>query len=270
MKGNMILVDALSDAIRTSYQSIYVKSETPVSLLLVADTDLGKSKLIMHHMPQATRLNVEILTDVSASGLYKIVKDKTDPVCIVIPDFHSVVSHRAPVTEGTINALMTLLEDGAMKVSVGPGEPLELKGKRASLITAMTPGILKGKAGKWRRLGFLRRVLPVNYCYSDATVTAIHNSIKAGEYHRPIPKFSLPVTEPQFVGIPKPLDKEIQDLAVMVSVNLANRGFTAHKFFRVYTQARALLQKRNTVIKQDVEDLRNFSKFCNLEVPFQI
>ena len=261
----MILVNRLSDAIETAYQSIYVKGETPLSLLLIADTDHGKSNLILNYIPDVDHLSVERLSDVSAMGIYRAVKDKVDPVAIVIPDFHAVLSHRASVTEGTLNALMTLLQDGALKISVGPGEPIELHGKRASLITAMTPGILNGRAGRWRKLGFLRRLLPVHYAYSDQTAKLIHNSIRSGEYHVKLPRFKLAVNTTQIVLIPRPLDEQIQNLAEVVSIQLENRGFTAHKFFRVYAQARALMHSRNKVNEQDVKELVAFSRFCNLE-----
>ena len=270
MKGNMILVNAIAETIKTSYQSVYVKGETPLSLLLLADTDHGKSGLILNFVPEAEHLQVERLSDVSAMGLYRAVKDKSDPVVLVIPDFHAVISHKASVTEGTLNALMTLLQDGAMKISVGPGEPVELKGKRASLLTAMTPGMLVGRAGRWRKLGFLRRLLPIHYTYSEATAMRIHKSIKSGEYHVPPKHFKLPVTQPQIVRIPKPIDSEIESLAIAVSVQLENRGFTAHKFFRVFAQARALIRKHNIVDRKDFSDLMEFSKFCNLDTPQQI
>jgi hypothetical protein len=266
----MILVNALSQILQTCYQSVFVKGEIPLSLLLLADTDHGKSQLILSYLPVVKHLSIEKLSDVSSTGLYKAVKDKTDPVTIVIPDFHAIISHRASVTEGTINALMTLLQDGAMKIGVGPGEAIELKGKRANLITAMTPGLLAGRAGRWRKLGFLRRMLPVHYTYSEATAMKIHASIKAGEYHHTIEHFILPVDEPQIVRIPQPIDADIQNLAIGVSAKLENRGFTAHKFFRVYAQARALLHRRNTIAKDDFEDLVEFSKFCNLDTPEQI
>jgi len=266
----MILVNRLSSALQVCYQSVYVKGETPLSLLLIAETDHGKSNLILNYIPTAGRLNVEKLSDASALGLYKAVKDKTDPVTLVIPDFHKIISHKASVTEGTINALMMLLQDGVMKVSVGPGEPLELHGKRANLLTAMTPGMLAGRAGRWRRLGFLRRMLPVNYTYSDVTAKKIHESIRTGEYHSKAPTFSLPVTDPQIVTISREWSQRIEDLAIFVSSRLENRGFTAHKFFRVFCQAHSLMNKRNAVNEQDYKALEDFSAFCNLDTPVQI
>jgi len=267
---NMILIDTLAECIKTCYQSVFVKNEVPLSLLLLAETDHGKSQLILNYCPHVEHLQVERLTDTSSMGLYKAVKDKSDPVMLVIPDFHAVISHRASVTEGTLNALMTLLQDGAMKVSVGPNEPIELKGKRASLLTAMTPGMLLGRAGRWRRLGFLRRLVPVYYTYSEATAMKIHKSIKDGEYHRILPSFKLPVTTPQIVQIPKPIDTEIERLAVTISARLENRGFTVHKFFRVYCQARALLHGRNRVTDREFKELEKFSQFVNLYTPEQI
>lgn len=266
----MIGIESIAEALKIAYQSVYVKGEIPLSMILLADTDSGKSNLILNYIPKVEHLCVEKLSDASATGLYRAVKDKTDPVAIVIPDFHAVVSHKASVVEGTINALMSLLQDGVMKVSVGPQESLELKGKRANLITAMTPGIMAGRAGKWRKLGFMRRLLPIHYTYSPATAARIHDSIRSGEYHYDMPDFKLAITTPQVVKIPHPLDSEIQNLAITVSATLENRGFTAHKFFRVFCQSRALSKKRNIVTRDDVQALMEFSKFCNLDVPQQI
>jgi len=270
----MVAVEPLTEAIRTAYQSVFVANEKPLSLLLIAETDSGKSDLILSYRPVAEcvlkAIHVETLSDVSASGLYRIVRDKTNPVIIIIPDFHAVVSHKTSVTENTINSLMSLLQDGVMKVSVGPGEPVELKGKRASLITAMTPGILSGKAGKWRKLGFMRRLLPVHYTYSETTSRAIHESIRKGEYYRDVKPLTVPVVAPQVVTIPAPFDSQVEDLAKDVSRNLENRGFTAHKFFRVYAKSRALIHGRNRVTEVEYKELLEFSDFCNLSDAKQI
>jgi hypothetical protein len=266
----MIRVESLSEVIRIAYQSVYVKGECPLSLLFIAETDHGKSHLILSYIPEVEHMNIEKLTDASAMGIYKAVRDKTGPVTLVIPDFHSIVSHKASVTEGTINALMSLLQDGVMKIGVGPGEAIELKGKRANLITAMTPGILAGKAGKWRKLGFLRRMLPVCYSYSEDTALLIHNSIRTGEYHHELKTFRLTVTTPQVVIIKSPIDSDIQKLSILVSQYLGNRGFTVHKFFRVYCQARALLFGRNIVNEEDMNSLTEFARFCNPDSPQEV
>jgi hypothetical protein len=266
----MIKVESLAEAVRIAYQSVYVKGETPLSLLLIADTDSGKSNLILNYIPKVEHLCVEKLTDASAMGIYRCIKDKVDPVTLVIPDFHAIVSHKASVTEATINALMSLLQDGVMKVSVGPSEAVELKGKRANVITAMTPGILQGKAGKWRKLGFMRRLLPIHYTYSSATTKLIHDSIRAQEYHKPIKEFTLTVTTPKTVAVPTSISQDIQNLATVASATLENRGFTCHKFFRVFAQARALSKNRTSVTNDDLQALADFSQFCNLDVPVQL
>jgi hypothetical protein len=267
----MIAIGILREAIITTYQSMFLKDETPLSLMLISETDHGKSSIMLNLLPDEKQIDAEVLTDTTAMGLYQKLQAKSRPCVIIIPDFHSVVSHRASVSEGTITAFLSILQEGVMKIAVGPNMVLSLNGKKASLITGMTPGFLSGRAGRWRKLGFLRRVLPLNYTYTNLTTKAIHDSIRKGEYAKDKANhFICPIDKPRHVIIPAPIDQAIQNLSVSVASQLENRGFTCHKFFRVYCQARALLRKADKVIEADFEDLNRIVPLVNLETPFQL
>ena len=262
----MIRVKKLQEVLKTAFASLKVKGEKPLSLLLIADTDSGKSRLLLtYRLPKA-----EIISDVTSKGLYNILTENKDCEMIVIPDFNAVVSHRPSVSNATVTALLSLMEEGMMKVS-DAGGTRDMKMRKISVITAMTTGMTKAKAGKWRQLGLLRRFLPVFYTYSEETSKAIHASIRDGNYSTAlIADFVKVPSEKQFVSIPKKISFEIERYSKVISRTLESRGFTAHKFLRVYTKARALLDGRRVVSKKDFEDMMEAGEFVRLDHPNEI
>lgn len=156
-----------------------VKGVQPVSAVLIAGSDAGKTQLLLEHIPTTCR----ILNDFHYSSILPMLEGKNgdSPKRIIVPDFNLVLSHRPVVASLTCALLLGLMGegldeipgvDGASKLRI---EKLRDKGVRLSMLTAMTGQMFRAKRGKWRDTGFLRRMLPIHYKYSSSTVAKIQD-----------------------------------------------------------------------------------------------
>ena len=259
----MIGVDKILDIIRTAYASAYLKTDKPISLLIIAEPDSGKSQLILSY-----RMNgAECLTDVTSKGLWEVLKTKENgkPVILVIPDFNAILSHRPAVSGPTLGALLSLLEEGTMKLA-DPHGVRDMKGQKVSLITAITPVLFAQKVRRWKASGFFRRFIPIHYKYSQETTDKINLSIQNGLYTQEFTVTEIKLPEKKvFVTLPKTIAKEVNEFSKLISERVESRGFTIHKSFRSYVKARALLRQSRTVTKVDLEDLKRAAQFVRIE-----
>jgi hypothetical protein len=264
----LIGMEPVLEILRTVVMSGYVKAERPVSILLIALPDSGKSEAIMHYFtPQ-----IKVMSDFTAKGLLRIVQGQAEKrTFIIAPDLNMVISHKPSVANLTFGCLLSLLQEGTMKISDGGGEN-EYKGARIGFAAAITPSVLSGKAGRWRGTGLLRRLLPVYYDLSDDTINKVHLQIREGNYKADgeIVNLKCPA-EPMIVVIPKDIRQKVDELCRLVSnERLEPRGFSPHKHFRCYVKARALIHGRNKVIDQDFQDLKRATEFFRLDRGRQI
>jgi hypothetical protein len=246
--------------------------------MIIAEPDHGKSQLILESVSK----DAEILSNFSSKGLYDVVAkcqaiDPKAPIVLVVPDFNAIVERKASTSNATIANLLSILEEGTMKISDGGGTH-DLKGVTASMITAMTPGTLKGRESKWKKSGFLRRFIPIYYEYCPETAAKIHRSIINGDYKQAFTESELKLPKKKLrVSIPTHLGEKIKDLGLVISERVGHRGFTVHKHFRSYAKARCILRcgfstrkKKLEVSPRDVEDIRALMEFISLEKPRQI
>ncbi len=267
----MIGVQRILKILEVCYNSMMVKDERAISLILIAETDCGKSQLLLDYKPKTELFRIEAYTDVTSTGLYNLVGESEKPIIIIVPDLHTIVGHRSGVSGPTINALLSLLQDGVLKTGVGPQRQADLAGKRAALFTALTPKTFAGKAGKWRETGFLRRLLPIYYTYSDATETAIHNYIASGKYVGDNGyNIKIKAVSPRYISVSKEMSEIIKQETLITKTKLESRGFTAHHFFRTYCKSSAILSNRSAVNKEDIIALRDLLRFTSYDEPEKV
>jgi hypothetical protein len=267
----MIGVTRLLKILEVCYNSMMVRNERAISLILIAETDCGKSQLLLDYKPTTEAFRVEAYTDVTSTGLYRIVGQSEKPIIIIVPDLHTIVGHKAGVSGPTVNALLSLLQDGVLKTGVGPQQEGNLQGKRAALFTALTPKTFSGKAGKWRETGFLRRLLPIYYTYSDATEAAIHNYIASGKYVNDNGySIKIKAVTPRAISVSREMSEIIKQETLVTKTKLESRGFTAHHFFRTYCKANAIIANRTAVNKDDIKELRDLLRFTSYDEPEKV
>ncbi len=288
----MIGTDELARALRVIQFSNNVAGARPLSALIIGPSGGGKSMLLMNSAFQKSK----ILQDFTSESLFHFV-DKERPAHIIVPDFNTVISHKPTVANLTIAFLLSLLGEGASEIPGIDGKSkfdlhaLQKDGYRCAFLTATTWQMFRSRRGKWRDLGFLRKLVPIYYSYQARTVIAINKSIQHGIKHeyRNGSKPMLGKTKsgkPENVKLPEALAIEINNLATetlkqlswnyksktgfVTSTQAVDYSFDLHLWMQTFVRAAALLRGSHIVQQKDLDFIRDFSRFIRYDRPEEI
>lgn len=236
-----------------------IKNAKPISMLLIADTETGKTQILevfMNLKPViwANDLSAHVIVDEVAPA---VEKGKTH---ILIPDFLKVLGHQKMVTRNTMTMLNSIMEEGLKNVMFY-GTRKEFKEPvRCGIIAAMTKDAYNSREKYWSSIGFVGRCIPVSFSYSDDTKLKIHQHIREGF---PTKAIEIITGKQMKVEIPSGIAEKVQDLAITRTP--FSTGFRLHKQLRSLLQAHALFCGRSKVKKEDYEEIRRLSKFMNVD-----
>ena len=284
----MIGVDRLRKALTIIAATASVKNGSgPVSANLIAPSDAGKSVLFLSSQPQ----NAMVVNDFTFATLIKILSKEKPPAYLVVPDLNVVISHKPAVASLAMALLLSLMAEGVTDIP-GIDEESKLKarklkerGVRVALLTGCTPEMFQGKRGQWRKTGFLRRMLPLNYTYSKDTEDAIQKSIAAGEDGLRYFHVRAPKVKAGTVTINQKASADLRTMSDQVTSQLqwaySHAGksgtvqaqaypFSPHKMLRQLAPASALIHKRASVGPSDIAAVRDIAKFMRYDRPEEI
>ena len=169
----MIGTEKLELIIELALWSGCLENERPLSLLIIAKPESGKSQLVLSY--KGNNPGVVVISDCTAWGLQKaFLNEMKDKLIhhIIIPDLITPLS-RQPATVATFVAFLNgLTEEGIVEVHTF-AQDLKVEGLNVGLISTITPSILNDSRHRWTRMGFLSRMLPVAYKYSQETAQKV-------------------------------------------------------------------------------------------------
>jgi hypothetical protein len=131
---------------------------------------------------------------------------------------------------------------------------------RCGVVAAITRDAYDAREQHWKSIGFVGRCLILSFSYSDKTKLKIHEHIRNGFPARTI---EIITSRPTTVEIPNNIADRVQDLAIARTP--FSTGFRLHKQLRSLIQANALYCGRSKVKLQDFMEVRQLSKFLNLD-----
>jgi hypothetical protein len=257
-----------------------------LSVQLIAPSDAGKSELLLSHLPPRAR----IINDFTFASMVALMKAKPAPKWIVVPDFHAAISHKPAVATLAMSLLLSLLGEGVTEVPGIDGRAVlqatraKKRGITFALMTALTPEMFWGKRGKWRATGLLRRLVPINYTYSEATKRAIQRSIRKGNDTLEYTHITHALPKPGPVNISSVVSTELEKLSERVAVDqlrwdIGRPGrapkiehavefpFSVQKTLRQYARAVALLDGSNVVTMAHMPAILDFTRFMRYDRP---
>lgn len=286
----MIGVERLQKVLAVVGASASVKNGSgPISVNLIAPSDAGKTQLILSAQPP----NARVLNDFTTASLLRLLDTQKPPTFLIVPDLNTVISHKPAVATLTMAFLLSLLAEGVTEIP-GVDEAVKLKAKnlkargvRVALITGMTPEMFHTKRGAWRKTGFLRRLVPIHFAYSDETLAKIQDSIQNGSDSL---AYRHQVQRPparRDIELPKKIEEGIRRLSEQVTerqliwtartkdglerIQQAHEyPFSAHKTLRQFTRAAALLDNRRTAQQKDLTTVRDIVRFMRYDRPEEI
>jgi hypothetical protein len=254
----LIDVDDLIKLVNLAILTGRIKNAKPISMLLIADTETGKTQILevfmnLKSVIWANDLSAHVIVDEVAS---QVEKGKTH---VLVPDLLKVLGHQKVVTRNTMTMLNAIMEEGLKNVMFY-GTRKEFKQPvRCGVIAAITRDAYRAREKYWSSIGFVGRCIPVSFSYSKATKLKIHEHIRKG-----FPSSIIETVKgrPTKVEIPSKIAEEVQTLAIARTP--FSTGFRLHKQLRALVQAHALYSGRAKAKMHDLEEIKRLSKFLNL------
>lgn len=284
--------EKFKNMIKYSIATAFVKPDkknimfSPVNLLLIASAECGKTRLLNQIKCVKTYTTLDLSPKIITSKIVPLL-EKQEIAFLVIPDMIQMMGHKKTTSGSTIGFLNALIEEG-IKDSDFYGLEFHLKKPvSAGLITAITTEEFYDNILKWNNIGFLHRILPISYDYSETTVQDIHNIISSGELFKEINEINVKKNKPVSIDIPKLIGSEIQILVYKIvdrfkelrvktykggknrnpkEVYFDIKGFRLHDRLRQIIRAICFIDskgKRKIVNADDFLKLRDISEILN-------
>lgn len=257
VETSLIYLDEIIELTRLCILSGKVKNkENPVSAILIGGSETGKSEMINIFRDLD---NTMIANDLSGRMIIDHIAPKVlneGKTHILIPDFIKVLSHGKKVTQNCITMLNIATQEGLDNIVFYGLQKQFPKIVKFGVITAVTKEAYYVRKRYWEKIGFISRLMPISYEYSEATKRRIHEHIARGS-----PKHIIELSKkrPRKIEIPEIYANQIK--AVSVAKSPFSTGFRLHKQLRVIAQTNALLNDRNVVNKEDIDKLLDYTKY---------
>lgn len=277
-KEKMLKLEKIERLVELALISGYIKNDNPLSLILIAEPETAKTKILSKFDCKGTKIYADISQKEISKNLG--VWQKENIHHIIIPDLTKVISHRLTTVDATISYFNALMEEG-IKESLYYGQSLTLpKPYNCGLLTAITTNMFYTKYKKWDSMGFLTRFLPVSYDYNKATISEIHNEIKnknTFNESKKIKKYGQ-----KYIEIPEDIASMVnvktQELAERISqqfikvkmqggkeitIRTVIKGFRLHYRLRQLIRAIALSNNNDKVTWKDAEEFYSLIPYIN-------
>jgi hypothetical protein len=265
-------MELVREAVETVILTGRLVGHAPVSLLLVASPESGKTSVVLEKDCQG----ILALTDVTGRGLQELCRQRAEVSHFVLNDLIAVGAHKASVSRYTFSMLNAMTEEG-ISATATPGGFEKYTGGRRGIIASVPTSIAKDGRNWWNKIGLTSRMLPLAFKHSIDLNLRIKTAIVNGASQKnPKPKgevltFKIPA-EPIRVYIPPVIASAVREVAEAVSAKFKEEGYRRVKQFLALASAHVLLRtwKNPRVGKGDVEFLRKLAPYVSYTTPREI
>src|SRR2546430_8207419 len=180
VKTGLMRVDDLIKLVNLALLTGRLKNGKPVSMLLIADTETGKTQVLetfMNLRPViwANDLSAHVIVDEVAP-----LVEQGKKTHVLIPDLLKVLGHQKVVTRNTITMLNSIMEEGLKNVMFYGTRKEFARPVKCGIIAAITKAGYTARVKYWESIGFVGRCIPVSFSYSEETKKTIHDHIRKG------------------------------------------------------------------------------------------
>lgn len=266
----MLRTEQLEHILKLALLTPYIKGERPVSLLIAARVESGKTELIKK-ADVGVDNGVVYLNDVTAWGIQNKYLDKIvsgEIKTIVIPDLITPLSRSSDTVETLISFLNGLIEEGVCELQTFARSISLSMPARCNLITCIAKEFLEDRRHRWTKVGFMSRVIPVSYEYGASSIYAIMQSIARREYRNEenFSNLNFP-DEPIEINLPEEIALKIASYAPQIvdAGHFAHAlyGFRLQKQLQTLCMANTLLEGRETTNDFDFDTIVTLGDFMN-------
>lgn len=286
MKNKLIGMDFAVEVIQTVLLTGQLADEKPVSLLIIASPESGKTtaarkaNLSVSSDKRGEELAVA-LTDTTGKGLLKVIREHPRATHVIFNDLAIVTGHKSHVINYLFSVVSALIEEGVVKTADPEGiQPYGAEGLKG-IIGCITPRLVRDQRFVWNKTGLTTRMLPFFYRQG------IDVQLKAEKYHAGLKDYSTGSRErtlllPEHkmkVAVSESRKEQILELAKDLAKKLSREGRSKKDpdyeelgyrriiQFRSLAKAHSLLthpgEHEPRVHKVNIEFLRKLSRFVS-------
>lgn len=274
-QGDWVGLIGVSDVmllIELALYSGYIRQERSVNLLIIANPESGKTEMLL-----AFRNNrgLKVPTDITA---YKILEQYGDAMSageikhLIIPDLITPISKKQETAMQFVGFLNALIEEGVIDYeSYLIQRDYANQPARVGLLTSITPEYLADKRHRLIQAGFMSRMLPVCYSYTEATAGRIRQYLASRSYHREEEGIMLQLPEDmRDIQLPLPMTERIIERATVLGQATETYGFRYQRQLQVLAMASALKSGRDTVNQEDIDTILRLTYLMDMNNPVRL
>lgn len=290
MKNKLIGMDFAVEVVQTVLLTGYLDDEKPVSLLIIASPESGKTTATRNAnisvRPDGHGEELAVaLTDTTGKGLLRIVREHPRATHIIFNDLSITAGHKNHVVKYLFGVISAMTEEGLSKIA-DPGGVSSYDGEGVKgIIGCITPRLARDQRFIWNVTGLTTRMLPFFY------EQGVNIQLKVRRYHagllhsgRPDETRSLVIPlKKMHVHVGQDYREQILELANTVAKRLSREGATGKNAdykelgyrridqFLSLAKAHSLLTHPGDddprVHRKNVEFLRKLAKFVSFRKP---
>jgi hypothetical protein len=264
----MISVEPIETIIKAVLASGRLGDERPLSAIIVAPVECGKTSIIRKYCLKAE--NVFYTTDATAFGIIRDSNKLQDFASgklthIVIPDLLTCLGRKQDTVKTFVHFMNSFIEEGVVNMSTY-AQHLKMDVEvKAGFITAIPPNPLYDKRRHWTDIGFMSRALPVSFDYEISTRIKILDFIKNQEHlAEALETFNLP-KESRAIALPYEMAQRIQPYALLLAATSKAYGFRYQRQLQGFAKAVALLQGKGHVDEECIREVERLANYINLD-----
>lgn len=267
----MIGVELLRELIETVILTGRVQGCDPMSLLLIAAPESGKTSVVLERPCKM----VEPFTDITGRGIHQVLAQNSNITHIVINDMVAVLSHRQSVNKYTISQLNAITEEGITKLALPSGVQSFNGTKKMGVIASLTLDLVKDSRNWWNKVGFASRMLPFCYYYPTDIIVKIKAAIDEKHLNKTKkikPKeFRVP-EHPINVAYTARLLADVRWIADNRSNILCEQGMRRLNQYHCLVQSHAIWRQKAkcVVTTDDVDFLKLIDRYVSYDKPFAL
>jgi hypothetical protein len=260
--GYLIKMEPLKTIIECALISPYIVNEKPLSLLIVAKPESGKSSVMKQYRENQ---GIVYLTDCTAYGITRDILPKIisgEVKTIMIPDLITPLSKQTKTRQSFVAFLNNLIEEGVAKMTTYA--TVWNKDVNANIISAITDEALHDARHGWAKMGFLSRFIIFSYSYNISTVMEILNRYSEHGYNLSNTTMKLPKKRIN-ITLSKELADNLDSIAMRIGEQFRLYGFRAKINFRCLLKCLAYRNKTKMVTDSEYQEFLELANYMNFQ-----
>ena len=271
--GDLIGVEIVSEFIQSVLMTGKVKGFPPVSALLIATPECGKTSIVTDAFQSGRTKSAIQLTDVTGRGLMELCKNHPEVTHFIFNDMVTILSHKQSVNTYTLSVLNAMTEEGIQSAAY-PGRVESYEHGKRAIIGCVTTTMMKDQRRWWNAHGLSSRLFP--FCYDhDATLTIkVKDSIEMGHNEKKKKKAAARhggiVVKKLAVEMSPDIRKKVRVLSDSISHSLGDsKGYRRLHQFNSLIRGHALARadRNRKVTQKDLEFLYRIQPYISYEKP---